>query len=300
MESKADFGENLPGSLAYFDPDSLSWKTCGRLFDEDFPASSWTLLKCGMMHSGKLFRRPMLARPISANGCFWWPTPASQAPGISLDQLVDKDGNPPEHLNQRLYDKTTGRLCQKGLEQAVIFPTPKAGEGKRTDSPSERERRSPSLETMVLGNQTVWPTPDANMGNRGTYQDPNAKKRKSGNHRQKTLNDAVEAVERELFPTPTVSGNHNRKGISPQAGDGLATVVLATLSESEAPRSFKPRLSPDWVEALMGFPIGYTDTSDEIIPSRLLKTLLIIYGETGQANFPNTSSDLAELQAEQT
>lgn len=304
MEIVADFGEKLEGSLAYFDPDSLSWKTCGGLFAEDFPESSWNLLKSGMMHSGKLYPLSPLVRPISEKGYFWWPTPAAQNPQISLAQLTDKDGNEPEHLNQRLYNKKTGRLAQKGLEQAVIFPTPKAGEGKRTDSPSERERRSPSLETMVLGNQTVWPTPDANMGNRGTYRDKTIKKRPSGYYRQKSLNDAVELVaeqeQREIFPTPTVSGNHNRKGVSPDSGDGLATVVLASLSDSDPAPSSKPRLSPDWVEALMGFPIGFTDTSGELLPLRLFKTLSIIYAKTGTPDFPNTSSDLAESQAEPT
>ena len=49
-----------------------------------------------------------------------------------------------------------------------------------------------------------------------------------------------------LFPTPTVTGNNNRKGSSPKAGDGLATAVGG-------------KLNPTWVEWLMGFPLGWTD-----------------------------------------
>lgn len=120
------------------------------------------------------------------------------------------------------------------------------------------------------------------------------------------------------WPTPTVCGNHNRKGISPNAGDGLATAVNkpwptpsardgssgagdgATMQGAPSPRTLirwptptaarygsgqngSPhdgrdafagagapsldtiaateggRLNPSWVEALMGFPLGWTE-----------------------------------------
>jgi DNA (cytosine-5)-methyltransferase 1 len=82
------------------------------------------------------------------------------------------------------------------------------------------------------------------------------------------------------WPTPTVCGNHNRKGASATSGDGLATAVkkwptptagadclgafggsnaravMRTLvSESEL---YGP-LNPTWVEWLMGWPLGWTD-----------------------------------------
>lgn len=48
-----------------------------------------------------------------------------------------------------------------------------------------------------------------------------------------------------LLPTPTVSGNHNRKGLSQKSGDGLATAVGGLLC-------------PRFVEAMMGFPVAWT------------------------------------------
>lgn len=56
-----------------------------------------------------------------------YPTPSRQEPGWipggSVD-CVDKNGNPPEHWNQRFYDKNTGRIVQKGLSQVVkMWPT---------------------------------------------------------------------------------------------------------------------------------------------------------------------------------
>ena len=81
-----------------------------------------------------------------------------------------------------------------------------------------------------------------------------------------------------LWPTPTVCGNNNRKGISPKAGDGLATAVKrfatplardwrsgkasqATHEKNSRPLSEQVggSLNPTWVEWLMGWPLGWTD-----------------------------------------
>ena len=84
-----------------------------------------------------------------------------------------------------------------------------------------------------------------------------------------------------LWPTPTVNGNHNRKGASPNSGDGLATAVkmfpTPASRDYRSPNS-KPysergggkkgeqlpnfvggQLNPEWVEWLMGYPVGWTD-----------------------------------------
>ena len=93
------------------------------------------------------------------------------------------------------------------------------------------------------------------------------------------------------WPTPTVCGNYNRKGASPTSGDGLATAVkqrtyqtaTATAHKVWSPNhnradtndrldytiereAFSPgqqtppmRLNPNWVEWLMGWPIGHTE-----------------------------------------
>lgn len=87
-------------------------------------------------------------------------------------------------------------------------------------------------------------------------------------------------------PTPTVNGNNNRKGISPKAGDGLATWVkknsIPTPAAQDAKNSTLPpspkdrdsipgyllrngetagsELNPQWVEWLQGWPIGWTES----------------------------------------
>lgn len=90
-----------------------------------------------------------------------------------------------------------------------------------------------------------------------------------------------------LLPTPTVNGNHNRKGLSEKSGDGLSTAIKNLLPTPTAldhkDSSFPPglgvtfrthcqslcktlkengaagRLNPEFVEVLMGYPRGWTE-----------------------------------------
>lgn len=133
----------------------------------------------------------------------------------------------------------------------------------------------------------LWPTPDASRANETesleTFEARQAALKaqgKNGNGCGTPLGVAV----RQEWPTPTVSGNHNRKGASPESGDGLATAVqgrqlwatataTATARDSRSgkasaethARNARPLseqvgdlLNPAWVELLMGFPPGWT------------------------------------------
>lgn len=83
-----------------------------------------------------------------------WATPAVNEPGITIDRIVDKDGNTPTHFNQRLYDKETGRVIQDGLPQQVemvkMWPTPASRDWRDDgDCPSAQSRKSPCLPASV-------------------------------------------------------------------------------------------------------------------------------------------------------
>nr|WP_229728588.1 hypothetical protein [Hymenobacter glacieicola] len=91
-----------------------------------------------------------------------------------------------------------------------------------------------------------------------------------------------------LLPTPTVSGNHNRKGVSANSGDGLSTAVkklLRTPAASDAQTGYmgpgrleqgrqinletqiryagkcqtSGLLNPRFVEQMMGYPPGWCE-----------------------------------------
>jgi hypothetical protein len=91
------------------------------------------------------------------------------------------------------------------------------------------------------------------------------------------------------WPTPTVRGNNNRKGISKEAGDGLATAVLRTITSGPM-RSITGRLSPDWVEWLMGFPIGWTAFDASETRSSLNRRQFSV-GRSSTPNIISTGSD---------
>lgn len=101
----------------------------------------------------------------------------------------------------------------------------------------------PALELHTRGTAggVFLPTPTATPYTSNKSQSPGASVRLSLN----------EMARRAQWPTPTVSGNYNRKGASKTSGDGLATVVKQTLVGGGI-------LNPEWVEWLMGWPIGHS------------------------------------------
>ena len=121
----------------------------------------------------------------------------------------------------------------------------------------------------------LWRTPQAQDGMRGVYKTKEAIDAHLNRGHQLGL--ANQVAHRHLWPTPTVCGNYNRKGLSKTSGDGLATAVQRwptptahmakeTNAPSEALRN-EPSLTslvggtlnPTWVEWLMGWPLGWTD-----------------------------------------
>ena len=148
----------------------------------------------------------------------------------------------------------------------------------------------PTLERRIEGSESgYWPTPNTE-GYRSDGELLMLSRKLSDRAEYLSMSDRACNSKRETFwPTPTVCGNHNRKGASATSGDGLATVVAqrtwptATAYKGWSPNhnrantddrldytvereAFHPgqqtppmRLSPDWTEWLMGWPIGHTD-----------------------------------------
>jgi len=118
--------------FANYDREQLCWRTWQGCLLEGWTEYSGRWPRSGLMLNGIAYQLPPLVRRTSATESSWLPTPAASEPGMKAERLVDKNGNPPTHMKQRLYDKTTGRLCQKGLTQFVaMFPTPRATDGSK-------------------------------------------------------------------------------------------------------------------------------------------------------------------------
>jgi hypothetical protein len=81
-----------------------------------------------------------------------------------------------------------------------------------------------------------WPTPTASLASKGGRVTPR-KGREGG-----TL---IEAISRRMYPTPVENDTGHRKTRYAQGGTALSTSVGG-------------QLNPEWVEWLMGWPIGHT------------------------------------------
>jgi len=242
--TSAIFGLNVGGCYANYDPKSQCLKTSqGSLFpteDGSLMESCLTFTKAGLLRNGKLYQLGKSALPI--------------------------------------------------LEKEYGLSVPKSGGG--------------------------WRTPDANM-ERGKRSFENVQLRIK-EKKPLNLNDQLNAIKKGLlpepqfFPTPTVTGNYNRKGASATSGDGLATIVSlwptpktncgytpavhgdggldlqTAVTLWPTPRAGVPgsrpnkkggrileeevkktsdgqdgQLNPEWVEAMMGYPIFWTDIKKE-------------------------------------
>lgn len=97
----------------------------------------------------------------------------------------------------------------------------------------------------------MWPTPDANCGNRGTQ--PEWKPvRDSGHTASYTINQAV----RDSWPTPT---SHLAKETgAPSEYNRNEPTITSRLFESAEHRDGMA-LNPNWVSWLMGWPIAWAD-----------------------------------------
>jgi len=195
------------------------------------PTFSGTWPRSGSMRSGTASERPTSVRPTSGSGSSSWPTPK-----------VSAQRNSRKALTQQHFSGVA-------LEQAVEL------------SAGIVPREVSSIDELSPGAQALWPTPKASNGD------------KAGRPRENNWGDLQAAA--LTWPTPTAKGNDNRAGASVKSSDGLGTAVRwATPKSSDgdgrgsakgnrgARRNLVDQvpsaLNPAWVEALMGYPDGWT------------------------------------------
>ena len=113
-------------------------------------------------------------------------------------------------------------------------------------------QRRPSAPLTVGTECSSWPTPDANMGTRGG--------RHPTDERTDTINDAVRKAN---YPTPRAVRSPSMVGGSGSAQmlERLERDGTISAGDHRAMRTGS-RLSPMWIEWLMGFPSGWTNCED--------------------------------------
>jgi hypothetical protein len=173
---------------------------------------------------------------------------------------VSGGGNPPENLTAKgnYYVRPSGKKAHLGLDQAAkMWPTPRASanENRQTKpTPSQLAgRHGMNLATKAA----MWPTPMASDGCKPS----------GGNRRSADLTHVA-----GMWPTPLArdwKGTNSSEHVKQQPPernhmDQLANFAVysrqaLTISEDGASISDQRRsLNPAFVEALMGWPVGWT------------------------------------------
>jgi hypothetical protein len=243
-----------PGSAEAIAMTARSGQKCAALSRKPGPVGSWlrTCLassvwrstvcyltwKVKATKSKRLYFQLAPSTPrIEETGCGLLPTISGQEPGWRHIEVVDRDGNPPEHWNQRFYDKQTGRVVQKGLTQIVrMWPTPDAsmGTGGRTFAPGTVSPTGKDLRTgrkrsvPISAAVKLWPTP--------ATRDHHAQ---GATHNPKGRSSSLATVVQkrpEMWPTPTKQDGANNGGPSQQRRKTppLNACVLARSADTDS------------------------------------------------------------------
>tara|TARA_R110002012_G_scaffold253320_1_gene432327 strand:- start:367 stop:954 length:588 start_codon:yes stop_codon:yes gene_type:complete len=167
---------------------------------------------------------------------------------LSSGALLERD--PPERLTEGIGSGSGPWRTPAAQEPGITIARLETKTGLPVGSLCRHyDKKTGRLAQIGLTQQVqVWPTPNA-RDYKGA-SDP--EKRKAKGH-QVHLNDQV------AWPTPVASDRNQRRATENWEGSDL--VSKATAKEEEEGR-MQPKaggkLSPDWVEWLMGWPIGWT------------------------------------------
>ncbi len=240
QETHDTFGCILKESFSQLDLFGVSSKTS----QDTLQLDSLKFIKAYEIWVTKLrqdsLRRRKSVHRIDGNGCLSWLSPSPTERESGSDLIMTKSGS-----IRKKYKNTTSNL---GLSQQVNWPTATSRDwkGARLPETLKAKGRTPtnSLPDMVDGllDQGGSNTNGKNQG---------------------------------LYPTPSLCGNHNRKGASATSGDGLSTTVKqlqnakiwkadgipeTTVSmKKDLENTIRCVLNPAWVEQLMGLVTAWTD-----------------------------------------
>ena len=149
-----------------------------------------------------------------------------------------------------------------GETASSLWPTPKASDAKRGDSPSERNRHTPCLPAAV----NMWPTPTSTVrpmeGNVRLYRAKVQAGEMTEAEAEAILGKSVwEAQGKlpEMWPTPTYGKLAGGTGAFNQIEEKYLNNEISLEEKKAMQAGNGGKLNPTWVEWLMGFPEGWTD-----------------------------------------
>jgi len=206
-----------------YDPAASLWRTHQLSLLWDWEPFSETWPRWGSMRNGVCWERTTQAPLTYESESGYWQTP------VADDCVNRKEGK----FNSRGEAK---------LSAQVLWPTPIAGDAKQAANATVKNRREGSNHhsgTTLTDAIRMWPTPLATDGSNGG---PN---QRFGNGDLK-LSSAV-----HCWPTPTAR-DYRSPGLESKREERMAQRAQP-LTEV-----IGGQLNPNWVEWLMGWPVGWT------------------------------------------
>ncbi len=241
-----DSGPNSQGSLAWFDPESSSWKTWQFCLTGEWAEFSETFPRSGTMQNGMLFPRQPLVPRTAESGSGLWPTPHGMSNegydghGNELSMVVrvregmsdsDRSRKKANWPTPQAHDAHGGRGKNNIFSDGHYYPHDLADAVKEWQTPTARDRHS-LAKVKGGGNASPGGTPLA-----------------------------VAVMARETFPTPSSRDWKDTPGMS-QTGinpDGTTRDRVDQLARAiYAKEKSAGQLNPTFVEWLMGYPQNWT------------------------------------------
>ena len=171
-ENEVGCGEKWRALLGKYDRNTRSWKTAQCSLFEDLELSLETFPRWGSMRNGECWERQTLVQTIRgtesglSENKKLWPTPCLPGNGGTNGKakmqkmLAEKWPTPDANCGQRgtqpnwTPKRKSGQPAQYTINQAVrdkMFRTPTAHNAKECNSPSEKNRNTPTLATHAGG-----------------------------------------------------------------------------------------------------------------------------------------------------
>lgn len=191
---------------AFWDPDSLCWRTSQTTLFGDSPKYSETFPTSGMTRGGRLYRLPTPGPATNGGGCSLLPTPrttdsngagAHGSGGMDLRTTVTELLPTPtatdtsKHAGQA-PEKRRGRGHSTRLADAAmeLLPTPRATDGTKGGPNQRGSRGDLMLPSAVM---ELLPMPTA-MDAKASRNATSSRKPASAHHDGMTLTDAIWSI----------------------------------------------------------------------------------------------------------
>ena len=233
-------GPTLRASLAKYDPDTHSLKTAQCSLLEDSTESLQTLPRWGSMLNGVVYPRPKSAQIMAVTEFGLLPD------GVNYHHTPNTNG---------LDGGSNSRKALKARQLPWATPTtmdklpPKSEQALFREMTIARPGRSqPANLRDQVSNSHNWTTPSASDSQRGGCITENM----TGTSLAQQVNTPSK------YPTPTACAAKGSSDASLTRADGRDR-TNNRLDHNVFAQSGGGQLNPDWVEWLMGWPIGWTD-----------------------------------------